>query len=231
MSSVTELQEKTQENVLADLKEGMIFNQDSKTVAGILEGDISPEMIKSLEEARDKVLGITWSVADNQDGTKDLIRDCRDINDSDGKEEAEKISYQIQAVNTLLAAKKVSELEENSLSIDTLKVGITGSITPEEIQKFNASVVKALKKAGVKDAKDKLKTARDFVSMDCEQFHVTTITKQKDGDEKDRFVIETDTMLLGLAETQKAEYESIRDSVKNKLPDWYKNLPKFDLRA
>jgi hypothetical protein len=236
MVSVAELQKKTQENVLETIGRNIKDGGGKRATDSIyyfvegkgLEEKKLVELIKDLEEARDNALGVTWSFSNNQDVTKDLIRDCTNINVSDeAKASAENISYQIQAVNSLLAARKVLELESGAGDkLDALKNEIVHSITPEAIQKFNAEVVKALKDAGVNDAKDKLKTARDFVSMDCEQFHVTTITKQQ-AKEGEKLVIETDTMLTGLTQSQKEQYESISDGDKDK-PEWYNQLPDFD---
>jgi len=66
--------------------------------------------------------------------------------------------------------------------------------------------------------------------MDNRQFHTSTLTKQKDGDGKDRLVIESDNMLLGLTDTQKAQYEKIKDSAPGEVLDidWYDKLNDFD---
>ncbi len=66
--------------------------------------------------------------------------------------------------------------------------------------------------------------------MDNRQFHTSTLTKQKDGADKDKLVVESDNMLLGLSDSQKAQYEKIRDSEQGEVLkiDWYDKLNDFD---
>lgn len=66
--------------------------------------------------------------------------------------------------------------------------------------------------------------------MDNKQFHVSTLTKQKDAEGKDKVVVESDMMLLGLTETQQREYNEIKNwkEQDNLNIDWFDKLSDFD---
>ena len=197
---------------------------------------LSPYLILQLEELRDLELGISWTpFGPKDDGSYDLIRDCRQ-QDTVGRdtEKAKKISYVIQSTNLLLGAKKVLELEgKNTDEINELlqeQISKLNSTDKIDIKKFNTKVVSLLKNQGISEAKAKLTTAKDFVSMDNRQFHISTLTKQKDSQGEDKTVVESDMMLLGLTDTQRAEYNKIKDwqQGQNLNIDWFDQLSDFD---
>jgi hypothetical protein len=72
--------------------------------------------------------------------------------------------------------------------------------------------------------------ARDFVSLDNPQFHVSTITEQKDKNNESRAVVESNNMMLGLTDELKKQYQTIAgsDEVAKEQIDWYKELDDFD---
>jgi len=197
---------------------------------------LEADLILKLEEMRDLELGVTWGQYQKADGSYDLIRDCTNqASYTIDAQKAEQISLAIQSANLLIGAKKVLdlEIEEDDKGIYELLNEQLGKLNSEEsidIKEFNAKVLNLLKNAGISDAKAKLTSAKDFVSMDNRQFHTSTLTKQKDGDNKDRLVVESDNMLLGLTEKQKAQYEKInRSTAKEVLGiDWYDKLNDFD---
>jgi hypothetical protein len=197
---------------------------------------LGPDLILKLEEIRDLALGVTWEQYQKADGSYDLIRDCTNqIPDKIDAGKAEQISFAIQSANLLMGAKKVLEIEGKVdddkfsalLQEQLVKLNIG---TPIDIKEFNAKVLEVLKSVGISDAKAKLTSAKDFVSMDNRQFHTSTLTKQKDEADKDKLVVESDNMLLGLTETQEKQYEKIRDSVQGEVLDidWYDKLNDFD---
>lgn len=231
------LQNQTNINILEGLKSNFatLKHDDDdqwKSQKDIFLGlTIEPKTITYLEEVRDKALNAKWYIRENLNGTKDLIRDCTNISSFGRETEVEEISYQIQAVNTFIAAQKVLELEEKSSrdGLVELMKNIKCSINAEAIKDFNALSVHMLKSADVNDAKDKLMTARDFISMECQQFHVTTITKLKNN-EVDKILVEMDIMLLGLTDLQKSHYVCVADNDSDGcgLPKWYTDLSEFD---
>ena len=164
------------------------------------------DLILNLEELRDLALGITWKQYEKEDGSFDLIRDCTNQNTTEiNTETAQQISFTIQSVNLLIGAQKVLEIEgkDQNDKISTLLTAQLAKVKSGrsiDIKEFNAEVLQLLEDAGISDAKAKLTSAKDFVSMDNRQFHVSTLTKQKDGDGKDKLVVESDNMLLGLTD-------------------------------
>ena len=205
-------------------------------VEEIKDQELGPDLVLKLEEVRDLALGITWKQYQKADGSYDLIRDCTNqTSDEIDTGKAEQISFAIQSANLLIGAKKVLELEgkgdDDKLSaLLSDQLSKLNSGTPIDIKEFNAKVLKLLKDAKISDAKAKLTSAKDFVSMDNRQFHTSTLTKQKDGADKDKLVVESDNMLLGLSDSQKAQYEKIRDSEQGEVLkiDWYDKLNDFD---
>ena len=181
-------------------------------------------------------LGLTWKQYEKEDGSFDLIRDCTNQNTTEiNTETAQQISFTIQSVNLLIGAQKVLEIEgkDQNDKISTLLTAQLAKVKSGrsiDIKEFNAEVLQLLEDAGISDAKAKLTSAKDFVSMDNRQFHVSTLTKQKDGDGKDKLVVESDNMLLGLTDIQKEQYNKIHNSAPGEVLkiDWYDNLSDFD---
>ena len=195
---------------------------------------LEADLILKLEEMRDLQLGVTWKQYQKADGSYDLIRDCTN-QDSINAKKAEQISLAIQSANLLIGAKKVLDIEgkidyKEIYELLNEQLGKLNSEESIDIKEFNAKVLEVLEGLDISDAKAKLTSAKDFVSMDNRQFHTSTLTKQKDGDNKDRLVVESDNMLLGLTEKQKAQYEKInRSTTKEVLGiDWYDKLNDFD---
>ena len=229
----------TQANIASYLKNQQDVNLDQRKQdlqASFDNPQLSSDLVLKLEELRDLELGISWAqFGPKDDESYDLIRDCRnqETATTDPKK-AEKISYIIQSTNLLLGAKKVLELEgKNTDEIDTLLQEQLSKLTNTEkidIKEFNAKVIKLLKDQGISEAKAKLTTAKNFLSMDNKQFHVSTLTKQKDSQGEDKAVVESDMMLLGLTDTQRAEYNIIKDwqQGQNLDIDWFDQLSDFD---
>ena len=212
--------------------------RDNELVAQITDNPVllGADLILNLEELRDLALGITWKQYEKEDGSFDLIRDCTNQDTAYiNTEKAQQISFTIQSVNLLIGAQKVLEIEgkDPNDKISTLlakqlaKVKSGSSI---DIKEFNAEVLQLLEDAGISDAKAKLTSAKDFVSMDNRQFHVSTLTKQNDGTGKDKLVVESDNMLLGLTDIQKEQYNKIHNSAPDQVLkiDWYDDLSAFD---
>lgn len=197
---------------------------------------LGADLILNLEELRDLALGITWKQYEKTDGSFDLIRDCTNQDTAKiNTETAQQISFTIQSVNLLIGAQKVLEIEGKGPNdkISALLTAQLDKITSGnsiDIKEFNAEVLQLLKDAGISDAKAKLTSAKDFVSMDNRQFHVSTLTKQKDGDGEDKLVVESDNMLLGFTDIQKEQYNKIHNSAPGQVLeiDWYDNLSDFD---
>ncbi len=189
------------------------------------------DIIEKLEEARDLWLGVTWQKSSpHDDGSVDLIRDCSLQNEYNmDHKRATKISYGIQTINVLAALTKVAEVEGKKIPTDDLLTEQLNAIKKGDRidpKKFNDKILKVLKENGVKSPEKKLSAAKDFVSMDNQQFHVTTITKQKNVETEDVYVIESDNLLLGLTHQQQQEYATIFDGTKR--PEWYNKLSDFD---
>ncbi|MFK7760510.1 MAG: hypothetical protein AB8B46_00055 [Candidatus Midichloriaceae bacterium] len=205
-------------------------------VEQIKDQELGSDLILKLEEIRDLAIGVTWKQYQKADGSYDLIRDCTNQHsDEMDAEKAEQISFAIQSANLLIGAKKVLEIEgkgdDGKLSaLLTDQLSKLNSGTSINIKEFNAEVLKLLKDAEISDAKAKLTSAKDFVSMDNRQFHTSTLTKQKDSADKDKLVVESDNILLGITDSQKAQYEKIRDSAQGEVLniDWYDKLNDFD---
>ena len=150
--------------------------RDNELVAQITDNPVllGADLILNLEELRDLALGITWKQYEKEDGSFDLIRDCTNQDTAYiNTEKAQQISFTIQSVNLLIGAQKVLEIEgkDPNDKISTLlakqlaKVKSGSSI---DIKEFNAEVLQLLEDAGISDAKAKLTSAKDFVSMDLE---------------------------------------------------------------
>ena len=186
--------------------------RDKELVTQITEKPVllGADLILNLEELRDLALGITWKQYEKTDGSFDLIRDCTNQDTEDiNTETAQQISFTIQSVNLLIGAQKVLEIEGK-----------------DQNDKISALLTAQLDKITSGNSID----AKDFVSMDNRQFHVSTLTKQKDGAGKDKLVIESDNMLLGLTDIQKEQYNKIHNSAPGQVLeiDWYDNLSAFD---
>ena len=229
----------TQVNIKSYLKNQQDVDLDQRKQdlqASFDNPQLNPDLVLQLEELRDLELGISWAqFGPKDDGSYDLIRGCRNQGTATADpKKADQISYIIQSTNLLLGAKKVLELEgKNTNEINELlqeqlsKLAGTKKI---DIKEFNAKVINLLKVKGISEAKAKLTTAKNFVSMDNKQFHVSTLTKQKDSQGEDKAVVESDMMLLGLTDTQRAEYNKIKDwqQGQNLNIDWFDQLSDFD---
>jgi hypothetical protein len=212
--------------------------RDKELVTQITEKPVllGADLILNLEELRDLALGITWKQYEKTDGSFDLIRDCTNQDTEDiNTETAQQISFTIQSVNLLIGAQKVLEIEgkDQNDKISALLTAQLDKITSGnsiDIKEFNAEVLQLLEDAGISGAKAKLTSAKDFISMDNRQFHVSTLTKQKDGAGEDKLVVESDNMLLGLTDIQKEQYNKIHNSAPGQVLeiDWYDNLSAFD---
>ncbi len=229
----------TQVNIKSYLENQQEVDHDQRKQelqSDLNDAQLGPDLILQLEELRDLELGISWAqFGPKADGSYDLIRDC--INQETtptNPEKAEQISYIIQSTNLLLGAKKALELEgKNTDKINELLQEQLSKLDSKEkidIKAFNTKVINLLKDQGVSEAKAKLTTARNFVSMDNRQFHVSTLTKQKDAQGKEVLVVESDMMLLGLTDTQKAEYNKIKDWQQGQRLNigWFDQLSDFD---
>ena len=195
---------------------------------------------KDLEIAHDLALGVVATVGvAHTDGTEDLIRDAR-FQGQIGvdKDKAKRMSYAIDVLNEFRAAQKVLELEgkdPNAQELqDLVKERLQELFDPNKKVKknkaFNTKLTTTLKALGVKDAKKQMEVAKHFASLDNQQYHVSTVTTQKDAQGKERAVVESNNMMLGLTKGQKQQYETIRDSngTDELGIDWYDGLSTFD---
>ena len=225
----------TQVNIKSYLKNQQDVDLDQRKQdlqANFNNPELSSDLVLQLEELRDLELGISWKqFGPKADGSYDLIRDCRN---QETAKKADQISYIIQSTNLLLGAKKVLELEgKNTDGINELlqeQLSKLNSTDKIDIKEFNAKVINLLKVKGISEAKAKLTTAKNFVSMDNKQFHVSTLTKQKDSQGEDKAMVESDMMLLGLTDTQREQYNQIKDwqQGQNLDIDWFDKLGDFD---
>ncbi|MFQ3306914.1 MAG: hypothetical protein ACI8ZF_000149 [Candidatus Midichloriaceae bacterium] len=194
----------------------------------------------ALEELRDLNMGITWSIYNNhEDGTMDLIRDAR--NQSVDKIEEARVKGQeysivIGSLNVYRAAKKYVECsnlsDEKKQNIyqklkNILKQDIKNLLdnTGANFQHVIDGYMNVFKdEENIEGIRNNIEIARDFVSMDSPQFHISTITGSRD-----HVVIESETALLGLTEeiinryndrTHQDWYHEQKDFVK-KLIDQY----------
>ena len=204
-----------------------------------------------LEKERDLALGITWKQYPDKDGeanerkqgahtdgTVDLIRDAtrqkeilhkRKQTIEQAEKRAEQFSAAIGILNLHQAATEVLSIEnklddarKNQLD-EKLRGELQKLKDPANKLNFKKAVddfLKIVKDAGVADAKHKVEMARDYVSMKNPQFHITTISKVGDKDTA-RYIIESETALLGLTKKQEENYTGKNDK------EWYKEQSKF----
>ncbi|ETO24806.1 hypothetical protein RFI_12351, partial [Reticulomyxa filosa] len=217
------------------------------------KGDYSAAM-DYLEERRDAALGITWyRSSPHTDGSVDLIRDARLAGTTPPPMDSQD-SYAIQYLNHARTAIKLLDQEVErfkQVEFDTDKrqevesrirfakniinermgevLKDLNSEKPIDIKALNTDLLEIMKATGINDAHKRIATAIDFSNLSDRQYIMSVQT-----------VIESDTMLLGLTDIQKAQYLAIHQarpgididlkfgSPAQKIDmNWYNNQPRY----
>jgi hypothetical protein len=235
-------QEKTEANIKNYLEQLKPTGAREPTVLledAINSGKIKyPEAIKLLEERRDAKQGIAWITMPNNDGKEDLIRDARNVKDIPPLNSID--SYAIQLLNIANAAEKLIEIElkqgnklqapevaQLNIRLQALSIlqGMRDNNFTFDIKDENAKIVNILKNAGISEPDKKLSRIKDFMNFYSPQYHISTITTQLSGDayKTPKLLIESNTMLLGVTNKQKEEYEAIKNGQGDSIA-WFANL-------
>ncbi len=217
----------------------------SKDIAGVERRIAYSTIIDTLEEARDNEFGIVWSRSEpHTDGSRDLIRDARNAQQISESQ----VSFALQAISSIRATEKVIDQEitdpaqrARAMTLLEMQMDKVLDLLPKQkgeqvqninIKEFNFELVNILENAGVKESIKKIGVAKEVLSFDDPQYHVTTINRIPGRSE---LMIESETMLLGLTKSQKEQYEAIAVTplgqavtCKAHDMDWYNKLPDFD---
>lgn len=210
--------------------------------AALESGDLSLA-IKKLDEAKDNAIGITWheqSGSDNEPGV--LVRDSRAMTTDPIKlAESAQEKHAIQLLNLVrggnsladncgLGEEQKQQLKEelDFIAQNTFSDLEKGQLGQEQLQEQTSIIIHALEKAGVKDPAKALTYASEMANMQDEHRHVVTLSEAKDKAGRSHTVYEAETMLCGLTDKQKAEYEKVSTS-KQGQPigiEWFDKMPK-----
>ena len=198
------------------------------------------QAILSIEEARDNNRSVAWSIAKHADGTEDLIRDARNVSGPIPDESPG--SFAMQYLNLSRGAELVldtSDISEDQKKIARMAIrkkaqGVVSmlnsnarkTLNAEKTKALNDELCKVLERSGVQGSKARLNTAKEFANLDDPHRHTTTISSAIDVNGARRVVAESDVMMLGLTEAQKAEYKLIQGGSGNKV-EWFKALPSY----
>jgi hypothetical protein len=232
------LKDHSEPNTLETLKKETITSYiSSYLVSGISNYS---HIIMYLEKVRDLEHGITRTIVDHSDGSKDLIRDARNAKyppDMDSN-----TSHLISALNVARAAEKIidfASMNTSSLSKDLIKKQLNSLLEKykngEKIDNkiFNTEIIKILMQVGIKgDIAKKLAETGEYLSISDPQYHVSTITSAIDKDGKQRNVVESENMLLGLTPELRVQFNEVKKVGNNpeeiaKLDEgysWYKEM-------
>ena len=108
-----------------------------------------------------------------------------------------------------------------------------------DVKKFNNRIIYSLKRAKAKQTSAKINALRSFLLLSDQYYHVTTITKNKNLENKSIYLIEVANMALGLEQEYISQYNAINQSDPNKKVvlynhngkklnmKWYNKLPKY----
>jgi hypothetical protein len=206
------------------------------------------DIIVLLETRRDALHHITRGYQDHADGTQDLIRDgSHAIATEKGRSESLAVQYinSVQAAEILLdLAVERGEITETQLmehrrqlrtGVQELVNNLEKGFSTTQLKQANYQLLEGLK--GIKKAdgaplfsdhkaltKD-LEYAKEFAQFDTPHYHVSTISRVKDKDNQDRYVVESEVMQLGLSPKLRTQFEKIRDIREGKTDvDWFDQL-------
>lgn len=198
--------------------------------------------IRTLNELRDARNGIAWT---RDERSHTIVRDARNVTppvETDGPE-----AYAMQYLNvtrgaiTLIeqaaarndlsrsdAIRAIQQLEKSAVAFCHNIDGVEGAKElGKAIKQGNSHIVDVVSGAlGIKesDAKKRLNTAKDFSNFQDTHYHTVTLaTVEHAGQEYTTF--EADVALLGLTDSQQAEYAQINGQTG---PDWYQAMPAWE---
>jgi hypothetical protein len=197
-------------------------------------------LISKLEIIRDGEHGIsTWNM-ENKDGTYDLVRDARFASQPNQDSNTSRL------ISCLNYARGVQRIINEEVETDqrTHYQGLLNNHINTVIEKykkgekidtkeFNTELYSILHSAGIHgDIPKKITAISELLSLEDQQYHVSTITSATTSDGSTKYIVESDNMMLGITSAQLVQFKEIKRIGDNPQEiarlgsryDWYKKL-------